>query len=122
TYAVLKAATDTARIRAKLKTAKTSPGWDNSDKTYTRYRAQFQQHLVWWLQSKLPADVTIRQIIDSTGVNPDFLTDFSFSKAIDHDFSVLQQELGTYGLRLHIETKPVPVLVMSQGTALPHNH
>ena len=73
----------------------------------------YKQRFLSVVSNAIP-DLTIKSVIDSTGIPSNLRVDFKFSKRITEDPVLLDKELKNYGIELVIKKNNVPILFVRE--------
>lgn len=116
-YAVLRLFSSEERARYMLSQPKN--GSFDKEKIITHEGVPFGQHFIMRIAQSLKAMdnagfSTWQIVVDSTGIDPSFPSNFEFPKSMWGNLDLIQEQLGRYGMYLTIEEKAVPVLVVRQ--------
>lgn len=109
-------ATSEHLLKSRIKSSVANHSGDQYRYTNMLFGQQFISKLS---ELKLAPRLTVGQVIDSTGIAPDFKIDFNFPKSMNGNLNLAQKELDRYGLYLTLEKKQVPVLIIEEKLGKP---
>ncbi len=114
-YLVLRLKGSRQQTEKLLKSKSSKPGFETRRGRYYYKKSLFGEQLLSGLSAAdLISGLSVRQVVDSTGIDPAFKIDFDFPAEIKGNLSLALQELSRYGLYLTAEEKRVPVLYIRE--------
>lgn len=105
-YAVL-------RVSNSVKLTETALQHKSSGNSRQYQNVHFTQGLLSKVSKAIP-DLSIKGVLDSTGLNPNLKVDFDFPDELNNNPQLLTEALKRYGLVLSIQERDVPVLIVTQ--------
>jgi thiol-disulfide isomerase/thioredoxin len=113
TFAILSRLEPKQQVEEKLKSRHTT--WERTEDVQGNFKSQNDYFDA--LTALVLSKVTPYQILDETGIDKMMKVDFTLPKSIRDNLPLANKALSRYGLKLLVEERSVPVLVIRQAQA-----